>query len=44
MSIRLQDSHTETIPEVLLTNNTNAWVPSVGIEVVTVSENDKDPC
>jgi hypothetical protein len=40
----LQDCHPEREPEVLLSDDPYAiWVPRVGIEVVTISENDKHP-
>ena len=39
-----QGSHPEAIPEVLLTNDADTGVPAVSVEVVTVSENHKDPC
>ena len=44
VNIYLQDGHSEAIPEVLLTNDADTWIPRMGVEVVTVPENDEDPC
>jgi hypothetical protein len=40
-----QDGHAESKPEILLTNDADTVrVPCVPLEVVTVAENDEDPC
>ena len=37
--------HAKGEPEVLLANDTNAVrVPRMGVEVITVSEDDENPC
>ena len=40
----LQHRHTESVPEVLLADDADTIrVPAVGVEVVTVTEDDEDP-
>lgn len=45
MEINSQDRHSKCEPEILLVDDTDAVrVPSVQIEVVTISEHNEYPC